>query len=154
MAWKLTVNSQSDTDDTQIIINCSRMDDKLCMLIELIKQFTYVFRAKAEDELCLIPAEEVYYIESVDSKTFLYGEKNVYSVSETLYEIESDLADSAFVRISKSCILNLLYLEAVRPFWNHRLEARLKNGEKLIVTRSYVDGLRRKLNPGGKHEQA
>ena len=151
---RLIVNSQPDIDETQIIINCRQMDDKLNKLIELIKQFTFVFQAKAEAELCLVPAEEVYYIESVDSKTFLYCEKDVYSVSETLYEIERELTDSAFIRISKSCIVNLSYLAAVRPFWNHRLEAKLKNGESLIVTRSYIDNLRKKLNAGGKHEKA
>ncbi len=148
MALRLTVNTQSDIDETQIIINCNHMDDKLSMLIGLIKQFAYVFRAKSETGACLVPAEDVYYIESVDSKTFLYCEKDVYCVSDTLQEIENELADSAFVRISKSCIVNLSYLDTVRPFWNHRLEARLKNSERLIVTRSYIDSLRKKLNSG------
>ena len=89
--------------------------------------------------------EQVYYLDSVDGKTFLYLEKEVYSCRETLAALEGKLAHTWFVRISKNCIINSNFLQSVRPLFNHRLEAFLPNGEKLIVTRNYIEALKDKL---------
>lgn len=141
---KLTIFQDSKVSETEIIINCSEVDERLERLIKHIKQYTFIFLAKTEAGVCFVPAETVYYIDSVDSKTFLYSEDKVYDCSESLSEFENKLADSTFVRISKNCILNITYLESVCPLWNHRLEANLTNGEKLVVTRHYIESLKKK----------
>jgi len=142
---KLTINKDPKASETEITINCPIVDERLEQLIKHIKQYTYTFRAKIDGELYLVPAEKIYYIDSVDSKTFLYSLGNVYNSSESLSELENKLVDSTFIRISKNCILNISYLESVHPLWNHRLEALLLNGEKLIVTRHYVENLKEKI---------
>ena len=47
--------------------------------------------------------------------------------------------------ISKSCLVNTSFLQSVRPLYNHRLEATLQNGEKLVITRNYIEPLKEKL---------
>ena len=81
----------------------------------------------------------------MDGKTFLYLEKEVYSSRETLARLEERLKRTAFLRISKNCILNTDCLVSVRPLFNHRLEALLSNDEKLIITRNYIAALKEKL---------
>ena len=49
------------------------------------------------------------------------------------------------MRISKSCILNVMTLKNVRALLNGKMEAELENGEKVIVTRHYVETLKQKL---------
>lgn len=146
MLLKLVVNEDSKFDEPEIIIKCSKIDAGLEQLINYIKQYTFIFQAKTEQGLCFVPAQDVYYIDSVDSKTFLYSKDKIYSCSETLYELENKLSDSSFIRISKNCIINTGYLESVSPLWNHRLEAVLVNGEKLVVTRHYIDALKEKIS--------
>jgi DNA-binding LytR/AlgR family response regulator len=142
---KLTIHKDSNASETEITINYPETDERLEQLIKHIKQYTYTFHAKIDRDLFLIPAEKIYYIDSIDSKTFLYSVENVYISSESLFEIENKLSESTFVRISKNCIINISYLESVHPLWNHRLEALLSNGEKLIITRHYIESLKEKI---------
>ena len=92
--------------------------------------------------------ESIYYMDSTDGKTFLYQKAQVYQCRETLTALEEKLCQTTFVRISKNCIINTAFLQHVEPHFNHRLKAVLKNGEQLIITRNYIDTLRRKLRGG------
>ena len=69
----------------------------------------------------------------------------VFSSDKKLYELEEQFKDSSFVRISKACILNIDHLDSVKVLINGRLEARLLNGEKLIINRHYVSAFKKKL---------
>lgn len=142
---KLIIHENLTISETEITINCKTMDERLQKLVRQIEQYTYLFPARTEGGQCLIPAEKVYYIDSVDSKTFLYTEDQVYNSPETLSELENKLLDSTFVRISKNCILNTAFLKSVRPLWNNRLEAFLTNEEKLIISRHYIKNIREKI---------
>lgn len=142
---KLTIHKDANVSETEISVTCSEVDERLEQLMKHIRQYTYTFRAKIDDQMYLISAEKIYYIDSVDSKTFLYAAENVYIGSESLSELENKLVDSTFIRISKNCILNISYLKSVHPLWNHRLEALLLSGEKLIVTRHYIENLKEKI---------
>ena len=64
---------------------------------------------------------------------------------KTLYEIEQAFAYTDFLRISKSVIVNVAKIAYVKPIFNGRFEAKLKNDEKVIVSRQYVLDLKKKL---------
>jgi len=87
----------------------------------------------------------VYYFEAVDGKVFLYAEKEVYETSLRLYEIESRFEETDFFRASKSVVANLSKISSVQAVFNGRFEARMKNGEKIIISRQYVPVLKKKL---------
>ena len=89
--------------------------------------------------------DDVYYFDSTDERTFIYLASEVYECDMKLYELEQQLADTNFVRISKSCIVNIIKLDSVRPLINSRYEAKLENGEKLIINRHYLPGFKRKF---------
>ncbi len=142
---KLSVKKDPEAIETEISVRCSGVDGRLERLIHYISQYTYTFQAKTETGVCFVPAEDVCYIDSVDGKTFLYLTEKVLGCADSLAELEGKLADSTFVRISKNCIVNVAYLQQVNPLWNHRLEAVLTSGEKLIVTRHYIESLKEKV---------
>lgn len=81
---------------------------------------------------------DIFYIESVDRKTFIYTKENVYCSKNKLYMFSTELPESDFVQISKSCILNINVLECVKALINSKMEATLLNGEKLIISRNYI----------------
>ncbi len=89
--------------------------------------------------------KQILYLESIDNKTFLYDSEHAYSSRQTLTSLEEKLKNMTFARISKSCLLNVSHLKCVAPHVNHRLKAELKNGEQLIISRSYVEVLKEKL---------
>lgn len=142
---RLTINQSLDNGEPEIIINCSVMDARLQKLVDIVRQYT--FSLKGIDDGCYynIPLENILYIDSVDGRTFLYCNDQHYECKDTLAFLENLLLHSPFVRISKNCIMNTSELKSVKSTLNHRMEAYLKNGEKLIVNRNYIEGLKKKL---------
>ena len=69
----------------------------------------------------------------------------VYEVREKLYTLEKLLTGTAFMRASKSTILNLDKVKSLSPAFGGRFEAVLDNGEKTIISRQYVSVLKERL---------
>ena len=88
---------------------------------------------------------DVFYFEVVDGNSFIYTQKDVYSVKEKLYEFEKMSCRSPLFRCSKSMILNADKIDYVRPSLSGRFEAVLSNGEIVIVSRKYVQDLKSSL---------
>lgn len=142
---KLLIEEGALVTETEVEIRCQFIDQRLQTLIQHIRQYSFSLECFKEQSTCYIPSEKIYYIESVDGKSFVYCQKSVYNNKDTLAALEARLLNTTFVRISKSCILNTSCLKSVSPLWNHRLEAVLKNGEKLIVSRNYIQALKQTL---------
>ena len=75
----------------------------------------------------------------------IYTQKDVHSVKEKLYEFEKMSCRSPLFRCSKSMVLNADKIDYVRPSLSGRFEAVLSNGEIVIVSRKYVQDLKRSL---------
>lgn len=142
---KLIINQDSSQEENEIIINCNYMDERLQKLAEYIRQFTFCLTGYSEEGMSQIPIEKICYIESIDNRTFLYLEKEVYQSRESLSNLEMQLKNTPFIRISKSCLLNVSYLKSVKALMNHRMEATLKNGEKVMISRTYIKDLKEKM---------
>jgi DNA-binding LytR/AlgR family response regulator len=95
-------------------------------------------------EIHRVAPTDVFYIETVDNKTFLYCEENVYEIKQKLYELE-ELKMKDFLRISKSTIVNLSKIKSLIPSMSGRLEAVLSNGERVVISRQYVSVLKKNL---------
>ncbi len=143
---KLTLYEGLPVQETEIDIRCRSVDGRLSHLIDHIRQYSFTLEGKIGERSHYLPLEEICYIDSADGRTFLYSGNQVYESRETLAGLESRLAGTPFTRISKNCILNTSWLKSVSPLWNHRLEALLKTGEKLIVSRNYIPKLKQKLS--------
>lgn len=87
---------------------------------------------------------QMYYIESVDKHTYIYTKDGCYECRERLYELEEKLGPY-FVRISKSMIVNLRKIQNVSAEPGGRMVAVLLNGERAIISRSYVKEIKRRL---------
>lgn len=66
----------------------------------------------------------------------------MYRYDGNLAELDADLRHTDFVRISRTCIMNVSHLKEIRQLQNSRLEAVLDNGEKLIVSRKYLKDIK------------
>ncbi len=142
---KVTINQNMACTEDEIIINCSYLDERLKQLIELIRQYSFSMELFKGNESYHIPLEKIFYFDSADGKTFAYTKDKIYEAKESLSELEDKLRTTSFVRISKNCFLNSSCLVKVMPMANHRLEATLKNNEKVIVSRNYIQALKEKL---------
>ncbi len=143
---RITIESPTPEQEDEIIVRCRHLDDRIFDLINALKNENAQITGYLEDKIVKLLPGEIYYFESVDNKVFAYTVDGVYEVRKKLYEIEKEFEYTDMVRISKSAIVNLEKLEYLRPIFNGRFEARLKNGEKIIISRQYVAEVKKKLD--------
>ena len=87
---------------------------------------------------------QIYYAESVDKHTYVYTKGDCFESRDRLYELEEKLGIYC-VRISKSMIVNLRKIQNVSAEPGGRMVAVLLNGERVIISRSYVKEIKRRL---------
>lgn len=142
---RIIIETPKDGDEDEIIIRCKELDEELMNLIYLLKQGRTRITGYSDRTMKQLAPKDIYYFESVDSKVFAYCEKEVYEVREKLYEIEKLYEYIDFQRISKSVIVNISLIEFISPMLGSRLEATLKNNERVIISRQYVPELKKKF---------
>lgn len=128
--------------DIEILIKYSTMSKDVERLSTILDAFETRIKCSLDGGEKLVNASDIYYFESVDKKTFVYCEKSVYGTDLRLYQLVEDLAHLGFVQISKSCVLNINMLDSIAPLLNRRMEATLKNGERIYISRKYLDNIR------------
>lgn len=144
---KITIERVAAPCETEISITCSNNpDEKTKNLIRQLQFFVHdVVVGYKEGEAHRLSLQDVFYIDCVDEKTFFYLAHEVYETQQKLYEWESQLENTSFVRISKSTILNTDKLKSVRPLLGGKMEATMINGEKQMINRHYISQFRQKF---------
>lgn len=132
-------------EDDHIVIKCHNITPELLNLINAIKSHDNMLVAYKGNEIHRTNPSDIFFIETVDNKTFLYCKDDVYESKQRLYELEEALASSDFMRISKSTIVNLSKVSFFVPALSGRMQATLQNNEKVIISRQYVGDLKKKL---------
>ncbi len=128
-----------------IEIGCRKTDENINEIVAFLKSRQGAVEGIRNDRQYQLPVVDIFYIESVDDRTFIYLEKDCYESRKKLYEFEEVLASRRFARISKAVILNLMKIVSVSPALNGRFLCRLTNGEEVIISRKYVPEIREKL---------
>lgn len=142
---KITIEALPDGQEEEIIIRSNSIDSEMMELIYALKSGRSKLNAYSEDGIVRLDTREVFYFESVDNKVCACCEKNVYEIKQKLYELENIFEHTDFVRISKAMIVNVGKISKIIPMFNGRLEAVLKNGERVVISRQYVPDLKKKL---------
>ena len=142
---KVTIEKNEKYKEPEIIVRCDEIDGTLQDIISYIGIAGKNIIGQLEGETFFIPLQEVFYFESVDNSVFIYTQEQVFKSTAKLYLLEEQLAETYFARISKNTILNLSKLQSVRSVKNARLEGTLLNGEKTVISRQYVPGIKKHL---------
>ncbi len=139
------VTRQVEDKPLTVTIEYPELTESVKGLVDRIRSLDVSFSVSSDDGLTRISISDVYYIENIDRKVFLYTKKDVYRISAPMSEIEELAKESDLVRISKICIMNTSHLAGIRQLKNSHLEATLDNGEKLIVSRRYLSEIKRRF---------
>lgn len=142
---KISINVNADIPDTEILISCSHLTPEIERILATLRILDKQIMAKKEDETYLLEVSKVIYLESVDRKTYVYTAEEVYESNLKLYELEQQLEEYGFFRVSKSCVMQLRYIRSLKADINRRIRITLENGEQIMVSRQYAEGLKQKL---------
>lgn len=128
---KATISVVEITDDLQNAIDILAND---CRLLPGFKD--------GENVIC--KTDQIYYIESIDKRTYIYTKNDCFETKYRLYELD-EMLNHNFFRSAKAMIINIRKIKSVKAELNGRMTAELLNGEKVIIARSYVKDLKERL---------
>ena len=134
---KLNLFQEKSILQDRIDIHYSEMQPIIQRIVHLVKDEHPMLVAKVEDETRHIRVDAVYYLDCVDKKVYAYTKEHVYCLEESLSYYEEALWAYGFVRISKSNVVNLYKIVALKPEINMRVCVKFDNDEKLYINRTY-----------------
>ena len=129
-------------------IHCHTISDEVREIVAFVKSRQGQLTGTADERFYEIAVSDIYYIESVDNRCFIYTKDRVYENGQKLYELEELLSEKRFLRVSKSTLLNLMKVKSIKPALSGRYGALLKNGEEIVISRKYVSELKSALMKG------
>ena len=142
---KIEIDIDEKYPDTEVVIRANKLDSDVERLVAMMRMVNMQIGVRKNDETYLLDVEKILYIEAVERKTFVYTSDETYESDLKLYEIEQELLERDFFRISKQSIVNIRMIKSLKSDINRKIRITLKNDEQIIVSRLYSDELRRKL---------
>jgi len=140
---RVEVKISADAAETYAVIYTNHMSDEISRIIEQFDAGRDIITALKDERTVILRPEEIYMLRVEDEKLIIYGKETRYRCSRRLYELQEQLG-AGFMRISKSSIINLRYLESIEPSFSGMLLI-LKNGDKDYISRKYLPDLKKYL---------
>lgn len=142
---KLTIEHDPNVAEPEITVTYGYLSREMEELLAYISLADNRMAGVLNDETHFVKLSDILYFETVDRKVFFYTETDTFETKAKIYQIEETLCHTPFARISKSVIANLRKIRSIQPEKHSRLCATLQNGEKLIVSRQYLNTIKEKL---------
>jgi len=142
---KIKLDIDGKYDDIEVIIRAPHLNNDIERMVAMMRMIDMQIAVRRDNETVLLDTDKVLYVESVDRKTFVYTNSETYESELKLYELEQQLIERDFLRISKQSIVNLRKIKSLKTDVNRKIRITLQNGEQIVVSRMYSDELRRKL---------
>ena len=141
---RYTINQIREGED-ELILNYRQLNPEVEKVIAFMDQNQKKMIGRVDGETILFSPEEILYIEKVDGRTFAYMVDRVVQVDLSLSTAELILEDVSFFRCSKSMIVNVNKVEKLKSLPSNRIDATMKGGEHIMISRTYASEFRRLL---------
>jgi len=138
---KIVIENPPKSEEEVVTFRVHQMSEKVLRALEELTRPDDLTVQSGNQSLKLA-LDEVFYVESVDFKTFVYGESAVFQSKLRLYEIEEALTEPTFLKVSRQVTLNVGKIRSVAAAGGGRIEATLTNGDKVMVSRQYAPALK------------
>jgi len=142
---KINLDIDGKYDDIEVIIRAPHLNNDIERMVAMMRMIDMQIAVRKDNETVLLDTDKILYVEAVDRKTFVYTNTDTYESELKLYELEQQLIERDFLRISKQSIVNLRKIKSLKTDVNRKIRVTLQNGEQIVVSRMYSDELRRKL---------
>lgn len=142
---KIEICVDENATDLEISITCKQLTPDVEKIIATLRMMNHQLTAKKADEIHLLDTAQIIYIESVDRKCFIYTSDEVYESDFRLYELEQQLEEYGFFRVSKSFLIHLQNIQSLKADINRKIRVTMSNGEEIIASRQYSDKLKKRL---------
>ncbi len=141
---RVEIKISPDVQEPYIVLHTKQMTPGLQALAASLGAGEQVFTAMDGDRMVILQPQEIYLIRVEQEKTCVFGKTKEYLSNKRLYEWEEQLG-KGFLRISKSAIVNLKYMDSVEPSFGGSLVLHMKNGSKDYISRKYLPEFKKYL---------
>lgn len=100
------------------------------------------FTGTKDQKIYIINPEEIYYFYCENQKVYAKTDKDSYSIKLRLYEVEEQLNNTSFVKISNSVIANIDKVSNLEMSFNGTMCVKFKNNATEYASRRYVSKLK------------
>lgn len=142
---KIRIEEDTAAEDLEITIRCRQTNETVIRILEMLRMTDKKLTGHRDGRTYLLDVSQILYIDTVEKRTFLYTEQEVYETSLKLYELEDRLESCDFFRASKSSIINFNQIQSLRPEFGGTIQVTMNNGERLNVSRQYAKQIKEKL---------
>lgn len=133
------------SEEEKAVIKAREKTSDIQNAIELLEGNAGNIAVSQDGKTYMCKPGAIYYIESVDKRSYVYTKDNCYDTKFRLYELE-EMLGGYFVRCSKAMIVNLRKIKSVKSDIGGRMITTLLNDEEIIISRSYVKEIKRRLD--------
>jgi two-component system LytT family response regulator len=99
------------------------------------------FTVRSRDRIYFVDVEDVQWIESEGDYVALHDGEDAHLVRKTMKKLEEQLASDQFLRVHRSYIVNVDYIEELRPLDHGTYQLRMASGTPLKTSRGYSDNI-------------
>ncbi len=142
---KIEICVDETVTDMEIVVTCNKLTPKVEKLLSALRIMDCQMIARKNNETYLLDIAQIIYIESMERKCFVYTAEDVYESEFPLYELERQLAEYGFLRVSRSFLIHLQSIQSLKADINRRIRITMSNGEQIIASRQYAEGLKKRL---------
>ena len=145
---KIRLELDSSLTEDELVIRSSSLDEKNYQLkddIEKALNKTKLVLLYKNHRSYYLDLDEILFFETYGGQVQAHTDKQLYQVSYRLYELEEGLPDY-FIRISKSTIVNIYHIEAIKRNIRSSSLIEFRNSYKsTYVSRFYYRELKKKI---------
>jgi two-component system LytT family response regulator len=119
----------------------------LALLEEMKAGNTYLERLviKAAGRIYFLETGEIDWIEAEGNYVSVHSAKKSHLLRETISSLESQLDPKKFVRIHRSSIVRLDFIQELQPWFHGEYRVILHDGTQLTLSRNHRDKLQEAL---------
>ena len=143
---RLIKTKEENIEENYLELHYDKIDEETNAVLDRLRDTLRYIEGTFEEKKVTIALTDIFYIETVDRKTFAYTKDMCVEVKEALRDIIEEFSNIGFVRISKSAVVNIYKIKKLQGDINMRVIIYLKNDEKLIMNRSYRNDFYDRLN--------
>ena len=143
---KLIKTREENIEENYLELHYDKIDEETNAVLDRLRDTLRYIEGSKEQGKVTIALTDIFYIETVDRKTFAYTKDSCVEIKEALRDFIEEFENIGFVRISKSSVVNIYKIQKLQGDLNMRVIIYLKNGEQLIMNRSYRNDFYDKLN--------
>lgn len=137
---------KSELKEPQVVIYTNEVTDEIQNIAHRISSSqNKVLTGTKNKKVFLIKNEDIYCFYSENQKIYAKTDKDNLEVKLRLYEIEKIYEGTSFIRISKSCIVNIDKVKSLDISYAGTIEIIFKNGYREFVSRRFISKIKKYL---------